>query len=181
MHGPSRRLSRQRVSHPSKISPRWQPFRITAVVALSTFAESSHPRLLRSSRSPRCLWPDLRFVSPKTHTRMSDDRYSLQSLEEARPWTVNCLDARCLQRLSSTVARCTHSAVTHLRVSSPMAPLTPFSVPLSRDPFLSFTCFEIGNLYTRSPRGPKKGAARRPSPSRLPPHALWPERGLRWH
>ena len=29
-------------SHPSKISPRWQPYRITAAVASSAFAKSSH-------------------------------------------------------------------------------------------------------------------------------------------
>jgi len=89
---------------------------------------SLHPRRPHSLRGSHRLWPDLRLASPKTHTRMSDDRCALQSLEDARPWTVNRLEKCCCQHPPSATVPCTLSARTDRRFSSPEAP-EPLSLP----------------------------------------------------
>jgi hypothetical protein len=117
--------SRQRHSHPSKISPRWQPYRITAAVAPSTSAEypclsqTSQParlsctltrcahRIRRPTRTPNgCSRPPFPEKAPTTDRRPSGSRIVADTT-------------------SSRSHLCSPSAAVHRRVSSPTNLGTP--------------------------------------------------------
>jgi len=107
----------------------------------------------------RQLWPNLRLASPKTHTRTLDGRCSPHCWGSPNhgPSTVWTM---LLPASSSPIARCTHSASNHLRVSSPMTLELPSLAPFACGSFRLFHASRDWMVSPHNPRvGLKKGAA----------------------
>jgi hypothetical protein len=88
--GPDTSRSQQRCSHPSKISPRWQPYRITAAVAPSAFARCMCPST--TSRPSQRSRTQARPASRSEDRHLPNGRSQHSSRRPRRPWTDGRLD-----------------------------------------------------------------------------------------
>jgi hypothetical protein len=111
-------LPRQRHSHPSKISPRWQPYRITAAVASSTFAE--YPCLSPTSQPARLSCTLARFAHRVRRPTRTPNGCSPSPFPERVPATDRRPSGHRVvaDTPSSRSHLCSPTASTHLRVSS---------------------------------------------------------------